>query len=106
MNLESLILGVKNSDFANEMRILRDKKYAHSENSMLFSPLKIKVFSKNEIDEAIISLKSIVEIFNEITLVFDKTYDSEVPSRDNRTENFIRFQAKYKTNYFDNMRRI
>ena len=105
-NLENLILGIKNSDFANEMRILRDKKYAHCENSKLFSPLKIKLFSKNEIDEAIISLKSIIEIFNEITFVFDKTYDSEIPSRDNRTENFIRFQAKYKRNYFDNMRKI
>lgn len=103
-DLNSLIQEIKNSPFSKEIRLLRDKNYAHSEKSDLYPPLKINLFTKDEIDQALVYLKLIIQIFNEITMVYDKTYDAQVPSSDNRTENFIKFQTKYKKNYFKTLK--
>lgn len=98
---DSLFKKLMQSDFNRHIKKLRDKKFAHSDLNSINQPYKIKGLSENEIDKGFQNLKLIRDIIKNFTLVYDFEYEMQIPHRDNRTENFVKFHANYRDFYFD-----
>ncbi|TAE19288.1 MAG: hypothetical protein EAY72_00305 [Bacteroidetes bacterium] len=97
-----LIERIKNSDFCKKIRNLRDKKFGHADNYELNQPFKIESFSTNDFENAFEHLQMIKIVFNNFASIYDRQYDLEIPSRDDRTRNFIKRHAEYQAYYMKN----
>ncbi|MBU3822177.1 hypothetical protein KO566_08910 [Flavobacteriaceae bacterium XHP0103] len=93
---------IKSSLFYNKMKKLRDKKFAHADNHEINIPFSTKGFSTEDIYQGFSQLSILKNVLNKLTFVYDFEYDLQIPNRDNRTENFIKFHAEYKDYYFEN----
>jgi hypothetical protein len=94
-NIEKTSLCIKLKD-------LRNKKFAHSDDDSINDPFSIKGLSGSELLECKNHLTIIYEIINKCLSVFEYMWLEQIPSIDNRTENFIKFSAVFKKYYFDN----
>jgi hypothetical protein len=99
-----LIDKLKSSVYFKKLHTLRNKKFAHSEKNSVNEPFKIKGLNEEDISNGIEHLEKVGEIIRNCTSPYKFEYDLEVPSRENRTQNFIKFQSKYKQFYFENKR--
>lgn len=98
----SLIENIKNSDFYDKVKKLRDKKFGHSDNDKINKPFTIKGLCKEDFENGFKHLKMIKEILNSFGKIYGRTYNLEIPSEEKRTKNFIKFQTKYKKYYMKN----
>ena len=96
-----LLEKIRGSNFYKKMKTLRDKKFSHADNDEINEPFKFKAFITVDFENAFEHLRIIKIIFNNFGSVFGRIYDLEIPSRDDRTRNFIKFQSEYQT-YFNN----
>lgn len=95
----SLIENIKGSDFYNKIKNLRDKKFGHADNDEINKPFKFEGFHTIDFENAFGHLQMIKVIFNNFVSVYGREYDLEIPSREDRTRNFIKFHSEYQT-YF------
>lgn len=102
----NIILKIKDSDFYDKIRKLRDKKFGHADNHEINKPYNITGLRKEDFENAFEHLKMIKEILNNFGSVYDKTFSLEIPSRENRTKNFIKFHAEYKNHYMKNFKNM
>lgn len=93
---------LKSTTFFKHIKDLRDKKFAHSDSHEKNSPFNIKGFQTKDFEDAFFHLSVIKEVLVNCSSEFDFEYDLQIPNSDNRTENFIRYQAKYKDYYYKN----
>ncbi|MCR8669342.1 hypothetical protein NO995_16760 [Aestuariibaculum sp. M13] len=100
----TLIAELKSSVYFKKLHNLRNKKFAHSEKNSVNEPFNIKEFNEEDISNGIEHLNKIGEIIKNCTTPFEFEYDLEVPSSENRTLNFIKFQSKYKQFFFEKQR--
>lgn len=98
----SLLESIKSSDFYNKIRNLRDKKFGHADNDKINKPFKLEGFCTNDFQSAFEHLQMIKVIFNNFASVYDREYALEIPSREDRTRNFIKFHAEYQTYFMKN----
>ncbi len=103
---ERKLLNIKATDFYENVRKLRDKKFAHADNHEINIPFKIKGFQTKDFEEGFLHLQTIKEVLNNCTTIYGFEYDLQSLFNDNRTENFIRFQAKYQEYYFNNLMKV
>jgi hypothetical protein len=99
---ENSLTTIKDSDYFAKIRNLRDKKFAHADNHEMNTPFSVKGFKTDDFENGFSHLMIIKGILNNLTSMFDFEYDLQIPYRDNRTENFIRFHAEYQDYYFKN----
>ncbi|RKS94743.1 hypothetical protein BC952_0367 [Flavobacterium limicola] len=97
---EENLTRLKSTVFFEHIKVLRDKKFAHSDSHEKNSPFNIKGFQTKDFEDAFFHLSIIKEVLINCSSEFDFEYDLQIPNSDNRTENFIRYQAKYKDYYF------
>jgi hypothetical protein len=97
-----LIQNIKDSDFYLKIRTLRDKKFGHADNDEINKPFKFESFVSRDFDNAFRHLRMIKTIFNSFASIYNRQYDLEIPSREDRTRNFIKFHADYQTYYMKN----
>jgi ribosomal protein S17E len=98
----TLIENIKSSDFYLKVKKLRDKKFGHSDKDEINTPFSIKGFREEDFENGFKHLKMIGEIFISFGKICERPYVLEIPSNENRTRNFIKFQAKYQTHYMKN----
>jgi hypothetical protein len=98
----SLIDRIKSSTFYKKIRSLRDKKFGHADNDEINKPFKFEGFCTDDFENAFEHLRMIKVIFNNFGSVYGREYDLEIPSREDRTRNFIRFHAEYQSYYMKN----
>src|SRR5699024_10943175 len=96
---KEIIKELKSSDFYGKMRELRDKKCAHADNHSVNTPFQIKGFQEDDFLNGFNQLHTIKGILDNLTSLYDIEYKLSIPHHDNRTENFIKFHAKYKDFY-------
>jgi len=99
---ELKLSNLKSSDFYEKLKKLRDKKFAHADYHDINIPYRIDGFNSEELKEGFLHLQTIKDILNNCTTVYDFEYSIRIPDNDNRTENFIRYQAEYKDFYYKN----
>jgi hypothetical protein len=99
---DQLIESIKCSPFYKKIRSLRDKKFGHTDNNEINKPFKFEGFSTEDFENALKHLRMIKVIFNNFGSVYGRGYDLEIPSREDRTRNFIKFHAEYQTYYMKN----
>ena len=97
-----LIEDIKCSAFYNKIKALRDKKFGHADNDEINKPFKFEGFRTEDFESAFEQLLMIKVIFNNFASVFGREYDLEIPSREDRTRNFIKFHAEYQSYYMKN----
>ncbi len=97
-----LLIPLLNSPFYIKQRRLRDKKFSHSDMDEINDPLKIEGLTDQEIMEGFKHVKLIYQIINNCARYFDFEFSTRVPHEDDRTKNFIKFQAVYKKYYYKN----
>ena len=98
----SLIENIKKSEFYNKIKTLRDKKFGHADNDEINKPFNMKGLCKEDFKNGFEHLKMIKEIFNNFGIIYGRTYSLEIPSKENRTRNFVKFHAKYQTYFMKN----
>lgn len=99
---EEILKRVHSSRFTDKVQKLRDKKFGHSEKHLVNTPYSVEGFNSEDFSEAFLNLKLFRQILNNCTGVYEVQYDISIPDRDDRTENFIKFQTEYEENYFRN----
>ncbi len=99
---EQLIEEIRSSDFYGKVRKLRDKKFAHSDGDEINDPFKIKGFQTPDFDAAFKHLRMIIIVLNNFGSIYNRIYGIEVPNRDDRTKNFIKFHSEYQSYYMKN----
>lgn len=100
---KAAIKGLQESDFRNNIRFLRNKKFGHADADEINYPYELIVLKEDEINRGFYQLKEIKTILRGFTIMYNHEYiDLQIPYRDNRTENFIKQQASYKDYYFRN----
>jgi hypothetical protein len=95
----NLIEKIKKSVFYRKIRTLRDKKFGHADNDEINKPFKFEGFRTIDFENAFDHLQMIKVVFNNFGSVYGRSYDLEIPSREDRTRNFIKFHAEYQTYY-------
>lgn len=98
------LFDIKATEVYKDFKTLRDKKFAHADKNKINVPFNIKGLDSSKINQGFVQLETIREILLNCSSIYDIEYDIQIPHRDNRTENFIRYQAKYKESYFKNFR--
>jgi hypothetical protein len=98
----TLIAELKSSAYFKKLHDLRNMKFAHSQKNSVNEPFKIKGLNEEDISNGIEHLNKMGEIIRNCTSPYEFEYDLESPSKDNRTQNFIKFQSKYKQFYSEN----
>jgi hypothetical protein len=93
---------IKGSDFYNKIKSLRNKKFGHADNDEINKPFKFEGFRTTDFDKAFEHLRMIKIIFNNFASSYGRVYDFEIPSREDRTKNFIKFHAEYQSYYMQN----
>jgi hypothetical protein len=83
------------------LKKLRDKKFGHSDSHEINNPFKIEGFKGDQILEMKRQVELLLKVFNNILL--EVKGSSFILHNDNRTANFIRYQAVYKKYYYDNL---
>ena len=95
------ILGsLSNSEYAKKQRLLRDKKFSHSDAHEVNNPLQIPALTDGEIQKGFEDIDLIYQVINTCAGHFDYAYSVRIPYNDDRTRNFIKFHAIYKKYYF------
>ena len=97
-----LIESIKGSAFYKKIRSLRDKKFGHADNDEINKAFKFEGFRTEDFESAFEHLRMIKIIFNNFGSVYGREYDLEIPSREDRTRNFIKFHAEYQSYYMKN----
>lgn len=87
-----LLNSIRKSDIYKEIRDKRDEKFAHIDASDS-KPFSVKALTEQQLKEISNQIDVIVQVMNTLTSFFDYTYVFNRP--DDRTANFIRFQAIY-----------
>ena len=95
-----LLKDLCNSDFYKVIHELRNKKFGHADNNPINDPLKIKGFSGQQIDEMMRQMKVLLIIANNCFNTFEKR--QFIVHNDDRTANFIKYHAQYKSYYYKN----
>jgi hypothetical protein len=98
----NLIEKIKKSVFYRKIRTLRDKKFGHADNDEINKPFNFEGFRTKDFKNAFDHLQKIKVVFNNFGSVYGRAYDLEIPSREDRTRNFIKFHAEYQTYYMKN----
>ncbi len=93
---------LKNSAFFCNIKKLRHKKIAHSQSHEINSPFDIKGFQPKDFEDGFHHLSIIKEVLTNCSSEFNFEYALQIPHSDKRTENFIRYHAKYKDYYYKN----
>lgn len=88
--------------FSEKQRLLRNKRFSHADLHKINDPFKFPAMTDNDIMEAIANLQKLFIVVNNAAAFYDFSLDSCVPSRDDRTRNFIHFQTVYKKYYHAN----
>jgi hypothetical protein len=103
---DEIINTLRSSNLFFKLKDLRDKKFAHTDGDYHVSPLSIKGFTGNEIDECANQLRSILQVINNCLKMLGYEFLERVPNRDNRTANFLKYHAKYQQYYLENFRKF
>lgn len=90
------------SPYHQKIRSLRDKKFAHSDTNFKNTPYEFKGFTESEIEEGFKHLRVIKSVINSLTFPYDFQYLLEIPYRDKRTRNFVKYHVDYKDYYYRN----
>ena len=98
----STLSEITESSLCAKLGSLRDKKFGHSDSDSINNPWKIKGFSGDEINTIVHHLRLILGVIQNCFNELGKGLIMEVPSRDDRTKNFIRFHSVYQKYYHDN----
>lgn len=91
---------IKFSNFCEQIKKLRDKKFAHADNHEVNIPFRVEGFKTADFEDAFEHLQIIKAFLLNCTIIFDFEYDLAIPNRDDRTQNFIKYHAEYKDYYF------
>lgn len=97
----SILKKILQTDYYQKMRLLRDKKFSHSDDHTINNPLQIKGLTDDEIATGFDHLTLIFNVFENCTSQYGFSFSARVPHNENRTRNFIRFHAVYKKYYSD-----
>lgn len=97
---EVIIEQLYNSDFFKLIKDLRDTKYAHLDKKTCLDPFSVKGLTDEQIQTGFNHLRLMYVVQNNCGGAFAIEYESMVPSREDRTNNFIKFQANYTDLYF------
>jgi hypothetical protein len=91
---------LKSSPFYIKIKRLRDKKFAHSDSNIINKAFNISALSLQELNMGLNQLLEIKKIIDSCSFIFDFEYSNNLSSVENRTENFILNQGKYKEYFF------
>ncbi len=94
-----VLKSIRSSDFYTKLKGDRDKKFGHADSDYQ-EYFSFRSFSDNEIETAITQLNMFKSIMDNCTSIFDSEFVFQ--HIDPRTDNFIRFHARYKDYYFNN----
>ncbi len=93
---------IRKSDFCSKIRNLRNKTYGHSDNHEFNKPFSFRGFKTEDFQNGNQQLQIVKQVIDRCTEPFDLSLDIDIPNREDRTYNFIKFHAKYQDYYFKN----
>jgi hypothetical protein len=99
---ESSLSLIRESNYYDRMRKLRDKKFAHADKHDMNRAFNITGLTSDEIGMGFEHLEIASVILNKCTSVFNFEYDTFNPKLEDRTFNFVKFHAEYQDYYFKN----
>lgn len=91
------------SPFNIRQRLLRDKKFSHSDMHEINDPLQIEGLTDAEIMQGFEHINLIYQVINNCAGYFGFEFSTRVPYNDDRTKNFIKFHSIYKKYYHKNL---
>ncbi|MFD1769591.1 AbiU2 domain-containing protein [Sphingobacterium suaedae] len=92
---------IRKSDIHKLIRKNRNTKFGHLDGSQS-QPYRISPLSDDELDDVIGIVEKVKKVFNNCTSVYD--FEFMFTHEDDRTDNFVKFHARYQEFYSQNRR--
>jgi hypothetical protein len=96
---EKEINKVRTTTFSEKQRLLRNKRFSHADLHEVNDPFKFPGMTDEDVTEAINHLRDLFSVVNRAAAYYDFSMEDTVPSRDDRTRNFIHFHTVYQKYY-------
>jgi hypothetical protein len=101
---EKILDGIIKSELFIRFKKLRDKKFGLPGQDEGENAREIQDFTGEQLEETKLQIETLLNVFNVILLKVKGKGASFLLHNDDRTGNFIRYQARYKQYYFKNLR--